>query len=137
MIKAIFFDIDGTLITGNSKQITDETAQMLRRLSMHSSIFLATSLPYNTAMHKVSKVKDIIQGGVFAQGGMCRIFARKYKKVFPLETAKLGIIKENAGKNPTTTPHIQDHIKNQKHKHKKNFHQIIHIYYSYIFHFYI
>lgn len=95
---AVFFDIDGTLITGNSKQITDETAQMLRRLSMHSSIFLATSLPYNTAMHKVSKVKDIIQGGVFAQGGMCRIFARKYKKVFPLETAKLGIIKENAGK---------------------------------------
>jgi len=67
---AVFFDIDGTLITGNSKQITDETAQMLRRLSMHSSIFLATSLPYNTAMHKVSKVKDIIQGGVFAQGGM-------------------------------------------------------------------
>ena len=96
--KAVFFDIDGTLITGNSKQITDETAQMLRKLSMHSSIFLATSLPYNIAMRKVNKVKDIIQGGVFAQGGMCRIFSRKYKKVFPLETAKLNIIKENAGK---------------------------------------
>ena len=96
--KAVFFDIDGTLITGNSKQITDETAQMLRKLSMHSSIFLATSLPYNIAMRKVNKVKDIIQGGVFAQGGLCRIFSRKYKKVFPLETAKLNIIKENAGK---------------------------------------
>lgn len=96
--EAVFFDIDGTLITGNSRQITDETAQMLRKLSMHSSIFLATSLPYNTAMQKVKKAEDIIQGGVFAQGGMCRIFARKYEKVFPLETVKLGIIKENASK---------------------------------------
>lgn len=96
--EAVFFDIDGTLITGNSKQITDKTAQLLRRLSMHSSIFLATSLPYNSAMQKVNKAKDIIQGGVFAQGGMCRIFARKYEKVFPLGTGKLGIIKENSSK---------------------------------------
>ena len=94
----VFFDIDGTLITGNSKKITDKTVQMLKRLSMHSSVFLATSLPYNIAMQKVNKAKDIIQGGVFAYGGMCRIFARKYEKVFPLQTAKLGIIKENASK---------------------------------------
>lgn len=71
--KAVFFDVDGTLVPEGMKEITEKIAMWLRRLAKHSDIFLATSLPYEDAMRKIGPVADVIKGGVFAGGGRIRI----------------------------------------------------------------
>lgn len=91
--KAVFFDIDGTIIKENST-ITDETKKWLKRLSIHSKLYFATSLPYTHAIKKAGKAKELFSGGVFAHGGMCKIY--KHTKIFPLEYTQVDFLKENA-----------------------------------------
>ncbi len=71
--KAVFFDVDGTLVYEGEHEISERRAEWLRRLSKHSEIFLATSLPYEEAMRKMKPVASVIRGGVFASGGRLRI----------------------------------------------------------------
>lgn len=67
--KAVFFDIDGTLIPEGQKELPQETAKQLRRLAKHSNLYFATSLPRETARRKMKAVWDVFHGGVFAGGG--------------------------------------------------------------------
>lgn len=83
--KAVFFDVDGTLVREGEREISDEVAQKLLRLARHSDIFLATSLPYETAMKKVGKAADVLCGGVFANGARIRV--KGEHTVIPLENA--------------------------------------------------
>lgn len=71
--KAIFLDVDGTIVKEGEQELTDVMAEQLRRLSKKSKIFLATELPYLEAMRKCRKIKDCLSGGVFAGGGHIRI----------------------------------------------------------------
>lgn len=71
--KAIFLDVDGTIVKEGEQELTDVMAEQLRRLSKKSKIFLATELPYLEAMRKCRKIKECLSGGVFAGGGHIRI----------------------------------------------------------------
>lgn len=94
--KAVFFDIDGTLVhTGRG--ITEDTAQKLRRLAKHSDIYLATSLPYKDALRSVKPVADQIAGGVFAAGGLLRY--KEHDSLLPLPNKVVNQIKIAAVQN--------------------------------------
>lgn len=67
--KAVFFDVDGTLIPQGQTSIPDEIARKLRHLAKHSAIYLATSRPYETARRGLGAVWDVIGGGTFGGGG--------------------------------------------------------------------
>lgn len=100
--KAVFFDIDGTLINNGESTITENTKKLLKRLSQHSKIFLATSLPYKDALKKTAPAADIISGGVFAHGGLLITHTEKgdlHKKIFPLEYKYINQLKKNAGRH--------------------------------------
>ncbi len=71
--KAVFFDIDGTLIPEGEEKIPEGIVRSVHRLSGHSAIYLATSLPREEAIRKARDISNDISGGVFANGGMCTI----------------------------------------------------------------
>lgn len=71
--KAIFFDIDGTLVPKGEKQIPKETADGLARLAGRCEIYLATSLPLEIAQRKIAPVEHLIRGGVFANGARWQV----------------------------------------------------------------
>lgn len=71
--KAVFFDIDGTLVPKGERCIAEETAKRLLCLANRCAIYLATSLPLEIAKRKLSAVWQVIHGGVFANGGRWRI----------------------------------------------------------------
>ncbi len=68
---AVFFDVDGTLVQNGAGKISEKTARDLHRLAEHSRIYLATALPYEEAMRKTAPVRDVLSGGVFANGALC------------------------------------------------------------------
>lgn len=82
--KAVFFDVDGTLVSEGEKKISEKNMVWLRRLAMHCDIFLATSLPYEEAIRKLSSAADLIKGGVFAGGGRVRV--GKFDEIHPMNT---------------------------------------------------
>lgn len=67
--KAVFFDVDGTLIPEGQTQLPPETTERLMRLADHCDIYLATSLPYEIAKRRTAPIWDMLRGGVFANGG--------------------------------------------------------------------
>lgn len=67
--KALFLDVDGTLIPEGQNQIPSKYVKWLSRLAAHSHIYLATSLPYEIARRKASPVWQVLRGGVFGGGG--------------------------------------------------------------------
>ncbi len=71
--KAVFFDIDGTLVPKGERCMKKETAERFLCLANHCEIYLATSLPLEIAKRKLSAVWQVIRGGVFANGGRWRI----------------------------------------------------------------
>ena len=71
--KAVFFDIDGTLVPKGEKQIPKETADGLARLARRCEIYLATSLPLEIAQRKIAPVGHLIRGGVFANGARWQV----------------------------------------------------------------
>lgn len=71
--KAVFFDVDGTLVPKGEKCMRKETAERLICLSNRCEIYLATSLPLEIAKRKLASVWHVIRGGVFANGGRWQI----------------------------------------------------------------
>lgn len=67
--KAVFFDVDGTLVPKGEKCMKKETAERLICLANRCEIYLATSLPLEIAKRKLASVWPAIRGGVFANGG--------------------------------------------------------------------
>ena len=88
--KAVFFDVDGTLIPHGESRIPYTICEGLNNLAKHSDIYLATSLPMKDAMQKVQAVHDVIRGGVFAGGGRSIIYEKdgnefQYDAIYPIE----------------------------------------------------
>lgn len=71
--KAVFFDIDGTLIPDGEEKMPEEIIHGIHCLSSHSDIYLATSLPREEAVRTTRDIWNDLSGGVFANGGMCTI----------------------------------------------------------------
>ncbi len=76
--KAVFLDVDGTLVPKGESRLPQETIQQLKRLAEHSAVYLATSLAYEDAMRKVNGIRSLLAGGVYACGGRCMI--KKYRE---------------------------------------------------------
>lgn len=67
--KAIFLDVDGTLIPKGQNRIPEKYVKWMSRLAEHCDIYLATSLPYGMAKRKAASIWKFLRGGVFAGGG--------------------------------------------------------------------
>ncbi len=91
--KAIFFDVDGTLVGEEEKQLSEGRTAWIRKLAIHSDIFLATSLPYEDAMRKMKPVASLISGGVFAGGGRIRI-PGKEECVVPISDEAVALVEQ-------------------------------------------
>lgn len=88
--RAVFLDVDGTLVPEGQSQIDGETCQKIRKLAHHSRIYLATSLPLERALQKAGGIGEVLSGGVFANGGRCIVFQNPkgevlYDKITPME----------------------------------------------------
>lgn len=75
--KAMFLDVDGTLVKEGETVVGPQMAEQIAYWSRFARIYLATSLPYAHAMKKCTPVKSFLSGGVFANGGMVCLFAEK------------------------------------------------------------
>ncbi len=78
--KAVFFDIDGTLVMEGETEISPLRAKWVQQLSETCDVLLATSLPYEEAMKKIRPIAPVIRGGVFAGGGRLRIVGKTESK---------------------------------------------------------
>lgn len=67
--RAVFIDVDGTLIPEGERHVPERYERWVKRLAAHCDIYLATSLPYEVARKKVKSVWQMLRGGVFANGG--------------------------------------------------------------------
>lgn len=77
--KAVFLDVDGTIVPEGERELSDAMAERLRWLSKKCKLFLATELPFGEAMRKCRKIKDCLSGGVFAGGGHIRVQTQNKK----------------------------------------------------------
>lgn len=77
--KAIFLDVDGTIVQEGESGLSNLMAERLRSLSEKCRLFLATELPFGEAMRKCKKIEDCLSGGVFAGGGHIRIKRKNQK----------------------------------------------------------
>lgn len=92
--KAVFFDVDGTLVTEGKKTISEEICKKIAALAKHSEVYLATSLPLENAVQKTQGVSHVIKGGVFANGARCVIREKEYDVIYSMETAWLERVNE-------------------------------------------
>lgn len=83
--RAVFLDVDGTLVPKGQRQISKGTKQWVTRLAKHSAIYLVTSRPYKEALKKVQGIGEKIAGGVFANGGHCLVKKAGYEFIAPME----------------------------------------------------
>ena len=67
--KAVFLDIDGTLIPKGESRIPRRIIADIRALAAEGcKLFFATALPYQDAGRKCGEIKELFQGGIFAGG---------------------------------------------------------------------
>ncbi len=73
-LRAVFFDIDGTLIPRGGSSIPAHTAAGLAGLAREGVyLFFATTLPYGEAMERCRGYRHLFAGGVFAGGAHIRL----------------------------------------------------------------
>lgn len=73
MIKALFFDIDGTLVSFKTHTIPDSTIQALTAAkSKGIEIYISTGRPY-PLINNISAIEHLIDGYITANGAYCFI----------------------------------------------------------------
>lgn len=73
MIKALFFDIDGTLVSFKTHQIQDSTVEALRKAKEKGlQIYIATGRP-PLFINNLGRIEDVIDGYVTANGSFSYI----------------------------------------------------------------
>lgn len=86
--KAMFLDVDGTIVSEGETELSDLMAVRLRNLSKKCKLFLATELPLVQAMRKCKKIEDCLAGGVYAGGGHIQIKRKdhsRWEQIIPIE----------------------------------------------------
>lgn len=87
-IKAIFWDIDGTLVKKNG-QIEEATKRLIEALAKNYELYFATSLPYRLAMKKCAQLKVYFEGGTFADGAYQKLFKEKKAEILLIEAEEM------------------------------------------------
>ncbi|MDH6307047.1 hydroxymethylpyrimidine pyrophosphatase-like HAD family hydrolase [Parabacteroides sp. PF5-5] len=83
-VKAIFFDIDGTL-TDSEGNIPHTYQETLTQLSKQIPLYLATSLPLQHAKRRLGPLFNLFADGIFADGGHLRYNQKDtYIPILPL-----------------------------------------------------
>ena len=71
MIKAMFFDVDGTLVSFNTHRIPESTIQALQEAHDRGvKIFTATGRP-RQLLNNIREVEPIMDGYILATGALC------------------------------------------------------------------
>ena len=99
--KAVFFDVDGTIVPEGQQEVPKQLCKKIKALSRHCDIYLATSLPVEEANRKTRGISSCIRGGVYANGGHCLILSAEnagYESVASIETAWITDAKDKQGK---------------------------------------
>lgn len=89
MIKALFFDVDGTLVSFNTHDVPESTREALR-LAHESGvkIFTATGRP-RQLLNNVAPIEHLMDGYILATGAMCTYGAETVREdVIPREEAE-------------------------------------------------
>ena len=95
--KAVFMDIDGTLVPEGHKQIPKQYVRQLTRLARYTRLYAATSLPPEAARIKIREIWPLLAGGVFAGGARCIIRGESgMDEAYPLETSWISQAEEKA-----------------------------------------
>lgn len=95
--KAVFFDIDGTLLKKGERKISTHTCHSLQRLAKIVPLYLATSRPLEEAKKVLGEAVPFFEGGVFACGAHVLLWDTKpeekgqerFEKVYPLPKASM------------------------------------------------
>ena len=71
MIKALFFDVDGTLVSFNTHDVPESTREALRLAHENGvKIFTATGRP-RQLLNNVAPIEHLMDGYILATGAMC------------------------------------------------------------------
>lgn len=71
MTKALFFDIDGTLVSFKTHRIPDSTVEALTRAKERGlEIYISTGRPY-AIINNIDPIKHLVNGYVTANGAYC------------------------------------------------------------------
>ena len=71
MIKALFFDVDGTLVSFNTHKVPESTIEALREAHKRGvKLFTATGRP-RQLLNNITEVEDIMDGFILATGAQC------------------------------------------------------------------
>lgn len=71
MIKALFFDIDGTLVSFLTHQIPDSTVEALRKAKANGiKIFISTGRPISI-INNLGQIESLIDGYITTNGAYC------------------------------------------------------------------
>jgi len=99
--KAVFLDIDGTLVPKGKEYIPKRFITDIQILAAQGCrMFFATSLPYSSARKKCGEVWHLFRGGVFAGGGhvVLELEGEKRERFFPVEKTWLPVLERMKGK---------------------------------------
>lgn len=95
--KAVFLDIDGTLIPKGGRGIPGRTVDCIQALAKDGCrLFFATSLPYGVAKKSCGEVWQLFDGGIFAGGAHVAFEKDGERREFfsPLEQEWLSALKQ-------------------------------------------
>lgn len=82
-IKALFFDLDGTLTDSDGK-LRPSLMDGLRKLAATYRIYAATALPISYARAKCADVWDLFSGAAFSYGAHVADFSLGFSRLLPL-----------------------------------------------------
>lgn len=96
-LKAIFFDLDGTLLNEQG-QLRPRFIQSLPWLAQHYTLYLATQRPQQSALRIIGDARIYFTGGVFADGAyICPSWSEQPRlQPLPLDTKALTAIADFA-----------------------------------------
>ena len=79
--KVIFFDIDGVLVPGGQRKISEETKAKLCELSTQFPLYLATSRPLKEAVKILGSAMRYFKGGAFSCGAQLILWEGRNRQV--------------------------------------------------------
>ena len=73
MIKALFFDIDGTLVSFNTHKIPDSTIQAIEQAKEKGiQVYISTGQPFSL-INNIDEISHLIDGYITVNGAYCFI----------------------------------------------------------------
>lgn len=78
MIKALFFDIDGTLVSFHTHLIPQSTVDSLREVKTHGvKVYISTGRPVDF-INNLQQIEDLIDGYITTTGALCIVGKEKF-----------------------------------------------------------